>query len=54
MAEQPANGNRSEPDRDDDESPNGNPPAAFQRFEDLMHGLIRVPKSELDEKRKTA
>lgn len=31
-----------------------NKPETFQKFEDLTRKLAKVPKSELDEKRKTA
>lgn len=47
---QTGNGHRSA----DEEPPAGEKPEGFQRFEDLMRKLVRVPKSEVDEKRKTA
>jgi hypothetical protein len=38
--------------RDDD--PNGRPNPEMERFEDLARKLVKVPKKELDEKRKAA
>lgn len=59
MAESRRNG---EPERRDGQpadepetqDSNGDTPDEFERFEDLARRLVQVPKSELDEKRKTA
>jgi hypothetical protein len=43
-----------EPDESTEPSPAGERPSEFERFEALTRKLIRVPKSEVDEKRKAS
>jgi hypothetical protein len=54
MHEQPATNGDAPSSESDESAPADNPPADFERFRDLMKKLVRVPKTELDEKRKTS
>jgi hypothetical protein len=51
-AEQRADADRNGQPPSQDEPTAGEKPEGFQRFEDLTRKLLRVPKSELDEKRR--
>lgn len=44
---------RADSDESTEKQPAGERPSEFERFEALTRKLIRVPKSEVDEKRKT-
>jgi hypothetical protein len=54
MHEQPASNGDAPAPESDESAPEDNSATEFERFRDLMKKLVRVPKSELDEKRKTA
>ncbi len=54
MDDQRANGKpRSDSSQADDE-PSTEQEPEFKRFEDLLAGVLKIPKSELDEKRQKA